>query len=89
MARHGHCPICGKYTNLTKHHVFKSCVWKNRQETQGRLFYVCRECHDAIEIEIVKRENNILQRYPKLYTDVIIDFLNGRCKVSNYEKRKS
>ena len=69
--------MCGRFTRLTRHHVFKSCVWFDKPETQTRIFYVCRRCHDKIEIEITRRENIILQQYPELYTGVVEMFRKG------------
>ena len=83
----GRCPVCGKWTTLTKHHIFKSCVWRSKPETQSKIFLVCRRCHDAIEIEITRRENLILMEHPELYTGVVEDFLNGKLKVPKGNKR--
>lgn len=88
MAKSGRCPLCGKYTNLTKHHVYKTCVWRNKPETQSHIFYVCRSCHDEIEKEILKRENIVLQKHPEIYTGVVNDFLTGKVKINGEKKRK-
>ena len=88
MVKRGICPVCGKQITLTRHHVFKSCVWRCRPETQGRILLVCRRCHDAIEIEITRRENLILREYPDLYTGVVDDFLSGALKVPKGRKRR-
>jgi len=80
MARSGLCPICRQHKTLTKHHIYKSCVWRSKPETQTKIFYVCRKCHDAIEIEITRRENVILTMYPDLYEGVVDDFVSGKLK---------
>ncbi|MFA5755339.1 MAG: hypothetical protein WC909_03245 [Candidatus Paceibacterota bacterium] len=86
MMKSGVCPVCGRFTRLTRHHVFKSCVWFDKPETQTRIFYVCRRCHDEIEKEITRRENIILQQYPELYTGVVEMFNKGAKNVRSKER---
>lgn len=88
MTVRGICPVCGKYTILTRHHIYKSCVWRNKPETQGKILLVCRRCHDAIEIEITRRENLILQKHPEIYTGVVEDYIHGALTVPVSNKRK-
>ena len=88
MQKVGVCPVCGRVTKLTRHHqhIFKSCVWFDKPETQTRIFYVCRRCHDEIEKEITERENIILQQYPELYTGVVEMFRRGGRNARNKER---
>jgi len=39
MGGQGECPCCGKWKDLTEHHV---------KELEKKLM-VCRDCHDVIE----------------------------------------
>jgi hypothetical protein len=88
MTISGICPVCKKHKELTHHHIFKSCVWKDYPETQSEILLVCRTCHDAIEIEITRRENNILRRYPDLYEGVVSDYISGALTPPSKHKRK-
>ena len=69
-----YCPVCGKRRRLTRHHIFRSAVWRDFPETQSYILLVCRQCHDKIEREVTIRENIILQKYPELYVEVVEDF---------------
>lgn len=75
---YGYCPICKKRKTLTKHHIFRSAVWRDIPETQSEILPICRQCHNLVELEITRRENAILQKHPDLYVDVVKDF-TGRC----------
>jgi len=53
MSVHGDCPKCGGHKKLTKHHVLPRCHYK---QGSGKIEYVCRECHDELEIFIMAIE---------------------------------
>jgi len=40
----GICPLCGKHTHLTKHHVFTKA-------NSDAIIKVCRKCHDKLHPE--------------------------------------
>jgi hypothetical protein len=81
MTFKGKCPICKRFCNqLTKHHKWRRAVWGKKKNSD--VIYICRKCHDELEIAITKKENNILRKFPEIYRDVLSDFLeNG---VPNY-----
>lgn len=74
MAQSGICPVCKQHRKLTRHHIFRSAVWRDYEDTQEHILLVCRSCHDLIEQEVTKRENEILQKHQELYVGVIEDF---------------
>lgn len=63
------CEFCGGIANQ-KHHYWKSAVWKGFKEYQSTIVkFLCKDCHQKLEMEITKQENIILRQHPKLYTD--------------------
>jgi len=91
MAKMIICPICKRERSATKHHIYRSAVWKNVPWTRNEVILICRECHNFVEQEITKRENKILQHHPYLYREVIRDFTNGTIRVAwrkRYRKGK-
>lgn len=86
MAVRSLCPVCRKYKDLTKHHVFPKYVWINYGKSKKLL--VCRDCHNLIHKEISNREKEILREFPEIYTDVVEDYVNGLLKVEEKKEEK-
>lgn len=79
MCRFGYCPICRRTdVPLTRHHKWRTHVWKYDRKKQKKKILICRECHDAVEIEITRRENEILREHPEIYIGTLNEFLTGR-----------
>lgn len=64
----GVCPKCGVDKKLTKHHIFP-CRHGGRKE---QVIYICRECHDSLELLIPYDEVDDIM----FYYEVVITFLN-------------
>jgi len=43
--KRSHCPKCGKFKRLTKHH----CLPKRFFRGQGPILMICRKCHTVLE----------------------------------------
>ena len=73
----GYCPIC-KWRNvrLTKHHKWRKAVWHDEKK-RGKTIMICRECHDELEKEITRRENEILRQHPEIYIGTLEEFIRG------------
>lgn len=78
MALKGNCPKCSKHKFLTKHHILPRCHFT---QGSGRIVYVCRACHDDLEIyiELIEGKNNKGKRnklstwnYEIIYHDFLI-----------------
>lgn len=41
----GHCLLCGRYTQLEKHHIFGGALRK-KSERYGLYVYLCHDCHN-------------------------------------------
>lgn len=86
--RHGaFCDICGCWCGpdkITDHHIKKRAVFG---PNDYKLKPLCRACHDLVETEVSKRENELLienQKY--LYFD---SYYSVRRGVWNESKRNS
>lgn len=61
--KHGICPRCKKEKDLTTHHVRKRLIFGNN----GRTLYLCRSCHDELEILVTVMENVFLREFGECY----------------------
>lgn len=41
----GYCELCGKYTQLERHHVFMGNKQRSLSEKYGAIIHLCPECH--------------------------------------------
>ena len=75
----GKCPICGRETSLTKHHILKWVVFHD--DSKENIIYLCRNCHNygknCLEELIRERENEVLRCLPELYYGALKDYMNG------------
>ena len=69
------CPICLQRRRLSKHHIWKLHVWRNNGCSDTDIEYICESCHQVLEAEITRKENEILQQYPEIYAGTFNDFL--------------
>ena len=77
--RTGICPICKKFFhNLTEHHKRRKSVWGtiNNNDT----IFICRHCHDLLEKEITRKENEILRQHLEIYIGTLNEFLETKNK---------
>lgn len=49
--RVGECPKCHATKKLTKHHI-KPRRWFGKGRRNSSVVYICRECHDELELLI-------------------------------------
>ena len=88
---YGVCPVCGRKTTLTKHHILKWKVFHNNDK--DNIIYLCRRCHNqgkmCLEELIRERENNLLRKHPELYLCALQDYMQGvRPKVKIYARKR-
>lgn len=88
---YGTCPICGRKTTLTKHHILKWAVFHN--DDKENTIYLCAKCHNygknCLEELIRERENNILRQYPEMYLNALQDYMRGvRPNAKPYAKKR-
>ena len=88
---YGVCPICGRKTTLTKHHILKWNVFHNNDK--DNVIYLCAKCHNegknCLEELIRERENNLLRQVPELYLKALHDYMKGvRPNVKTYAKKR-
>lgn len=81
------CEICGERKRLTKHHIFRRAVW-GRTRKNNEVSYICRDCHDILESEITRKENQILRQYPEIYAGTLNEFIVGGKELVNSKRRK-
>jgi 5-methylcytosine-specific restriction endonuclease McrA len=86
----GVCPICGNYKDLSRHHIHKFTVFHD--DSEQNIFYICEKCHNqgavCLEALITERENDLLRKYPELYEEALMDYIDGiRPKKYNYKRR--
>lgn len=48
------------------------------QKKNGKVIWLCRDCHDRVEQEITRKENEILQSHPEIYIGTLMEFLGER-----------
>lgn len=88
---YGVCPICGRKTTLTKHHILKWKVFHNNDK--DNVIYLCERCHNlgknSLEELIRERENDLLRQHPELYKKALDDYINGvRARRIKYAKKR-
>ena len=88
---YGVCPICGRKTTLTKHHILKWKVFHNNDK--DNIIYLCGRCHNqgkiCLEELIRERENDLLRQHPELYKKALDDYINGvRAEVKIYARKR-
>jgi len=84
MCRYGYCPICKRTdVELTRHHKWRTHVWKHDRKKQKKKILICRKCHDELEKEITRREGIILRQHPELYIGTLNEFLAGKFPVGD------
>jgi len=75
------CPKCKCEKKLTKHHVFKSAIF-GKNGRNDILIYLCRHCHDKLEIKITEMEGLILMQHKPAYVNLYTEFMGptiGNC----------
>lgn len=78
MSHIGHCPICRQHgLVLTRHHKWRRAVWGRNKKKNGKVIWLCRDCHDDVEREITRRENMLLCEHPEIYIGTLNEFLRG------------
>lgn len=76
MCRIGYCPGCKSHgVVLTNHHKWKRSVWGRDKKKNGKTIWLCRPCHDVLEAEITRKENEILRQHPDIYIGTLDEFL--------------
>lgn len=68
------CPICLQRKRLTKHHIWRRAVF-GRTPKNNETEYICNECHQTLEAEITKKENEVLKQYPEIYAGTLNEYL--------------
>lgn len=78
----GICPKCGKYRDMTYHHIFPRFHFPKQQNAPQT--YVCRDCHNELEWIICKAEGCGWKRkgFPQkqekhVYVDIVLSFYDG------------
>lgn len=66
---YGQCVKCGKFFNLTTHHVLPKRYWHG----MGEVAFLCRKCHDLLEEAIFQTEKLPQEIYQAIFTE----FLEG------------
>lgn len=78
------CPICLQRKRLTKHHIWKKFIFGRNTETE----LICQECHQTLEAEITRKENEVLKNYPEIYAGTFNEMLAiGKEGVQQYKKK--
>lgn len=81
------CPICLQKKRLTKHHIWKKCVW-GHNKSNNEIEYICNECHQTLEAEITRKESEVLKQYPEIYAGTFNEMLAiGQEGVNQYRKK--
>ena len=62
------CPKCLEMKTLTKHHIYPKRFFRN-----SPIFWLCRECHDDLEMGIPYKPK--LQK--SFYLEILVNFLKG------------
>ena len=71
----GRCPVCEKENiPLTEHHIYKRAVFGDNEI----IVYVCRDCHDKVEVVIREMENAILRAFIYCYRKINKGILSGK-----------
>lgn len=70
----GICPACHEYKKLTRHHVLRKCWFHG----EGRVEWICRECHNLVELVIDAEELWHGGQLEKIQYELIVErFLAG------------
>lgn len=78
------CPICLERKKLTNHHLWRRAVF-GRGNKNNEIELICNECHQTLEAEITRKENQILKQHPEIYAGTFNEFLAiGREGVTKY-----
>ena len=91
MTAGGRCPICKfRYMALTRHHRWKKAVWGRIYKEDGTedTIDICRECHDFLETEITRKENEILRKHPEIYIGTLEELKERGLEGSKYGKKR-
>ena len=81
------CPICLERKRLTRHHLFRRAVF-GRTQKNNEVECICNECHQTLEAEITRKENEILKQYPEIYAGTFNEMLAiGRDGMQQYRKK--
>jgi len=81
------CPICLERKRLTRHHLFRRAVF-GRTQKNNEVECICNECHQTLEAEITRKENEILKQYPEIYAGTFNEMIAiGREGVQRYRKK--
>lgn len=84
MAEKQPCPVCGKLARLTRHHVLPKHVFGENDSA----FYLCRNCHDGLELAIRDMERTLLKECDLHYARTVERFLQ-ETKKRNARRRAS
>ena len=72
LKANGLCPKCFKIKYFTGHHVYPKRYFNGNKDK----LYLCRDCHDDLEILIKEIERG--RKLPKKqYLEIVIEFLRG------------
>ncbi len=81
------CPICLQRKRLTRHHLFRRAVF-GRTQKNNEVELICNECHQTLEAEITRKENEVLKQYPDISAGTFNDMLAiGKEEVNQYRKK--
>jgi hypothetical protein len=84
MCLYGYCPICRRDgLALTRHHKWRTHVWKFDKKKQKKKILICRSCHDKLEQEITRKENVILRQHEEIYIGTLNEFLAGKFPIGD------
>jgi hypothetical protein len=81
------CPICLEKKVLHRHHLWRRAIF-GRGNRNNEVELICDICHQTLESEITRKENQILRQYPEIYAGTFNEFLAiGREGVNEYRKK--
>jgi len=69
----GMCPKCHRRKDLTIHH----CIPKRLKTGIEEIVYLCRDCHDWVEVRIKEAEHSLLRRNLNIYWQVVAHIRGG------------
>lgn len=61
------CPVCHKIGKRSTHHILPQRYYHG----EGRVFTLCRACHDKLERKIMLAEKLSKERYEEIFNDFI------------------
>ena len=81
------CPICLQKRRLTNHHLWRRAVY-GRTARNNEIEKICEVCHQVLETEITRKENQILRQHPEIYAGTFNSFLAiGEKGIEEYRKK--